>query len=271
VGAGAAGTFAAINLLAVDAPLRIVLLERASVFGPGVAYSTQDERHLLNVAAGRMSAFSAEPDHFLDWLRRSGDSDAEPELFAPRRVYGAYLREVLENAVAENGAERFERVQGEAVAATAAPGGLRLELADGRSLRPSRVLLATGPASPRTWPLRGAPPAAAAGSYIADPWAPGALDRIGSEHRVVLIGTGLTMVDVALTLTTRVAQLDAVSRHGVLPLPYPVPVLSEESIPTRRPRSRLLDLFREVRGDAVAATRWQDVIDAIRPQSDELW
>ncbi len=100
VGAGAAGTLTAIHL--VDRASRdrraldIVLLDPRPDTGRGVAYSTTDQRHLLNVPAGGMSALPgrAGPLGRLA-ARRTVDSDAGPADFVPRAEYGRYLDETL--------------------------------------------------------------------------------------------------------------------------------------------------------------------------------
>ena len=72
VGAGLSGTLVAVNLLRyATRPLRIVMIERRGDFGPGVAYSTTDPQHRLNVPAARMSAFETAPLHLLPG-RRNG-------------------------------------------------------------------------------------------------------------------------------------------------------------------------------------------------------
>ncbi|HEX9952174.1 MAG TPA: FAD/NAD(P)-binding protein, partial [Rubricoccaceae bacterium] len=58
VGGGASGTLVAIHALAqARAPLAVVLVEARAKIGQGVAYSTPDSAHRLNVPAGKMSAF----------------------------------------------------------------------------------------------------------------------------------------------------------------------------------------------------------------------
>ena len=70
------------------------MVEPRGVLGLGIAYSTQDPWHRLNVPATVMSALSGEPDHFLQW------SGERPEAFARRVDYGRYVRDVLADAVA---------------------------------------------------------------------------------------------------------------------------------------------------------------------------
>src|SRR6478672_7687629 len=88
VGAGAAGTLVTAQLAAQAAdaqrPLEIVLVDPSPQTGHGIAYSTTEPRHRLNVSAGRISAWPDRPDHFLDWLREHAPEHATPEAFAPR-------------------------------------------------------------------------------------------------------------------------------------------------------------------------------------------
>src|SRR4051794_7208929 len=75
VGAGAAGSLVAIHLAdrlarTGAAPFDLLLVDPDARLGRGVAYSTADPRHLLNVPAQGMSALPGRPTHFLDWVRR---------------------------------------------------------------------------------------------------------------------------------------------------------------------------------------------------------
>jgi uncharacterized NAD(P)/FAD-binding protein YdhS len=98
VGCGFSGTMVALNL-ARQAPnsLRILIFERSDRLARGTAYGASSPSHLLNVPARLMSAWPDEPDHFLNWLR-GRDPLFEPGSFAPRKLYGDYLEELLRDA-----------------------------------------------------------------------------------------------------------------------------------------------------------------------------
>ena len=70
------------------------MLEKSGVFSGGAAYGTSSPSHLLNVPAGRMSAFPGDPEHFLHWLRRDRP-DTGPGAFVPRSAYREYLRAIV--------------------------------------------------------------------------------------------------------------------------------------------------------------------------------
>jgi uncharacterized NAD(P)/FAD-binding protein YdhS len=58
----------------------MALIEKQRRTGPGIAYGTDNPLHLLNVAAGKMSAYPEKPSHFLEWLRE------HPELLHQYRL-----------------------------------------------------------------------------------------------------------------------------------------------------------------------------------------
>ncbi|HEY6569777.1 MAG TPA: FAD/NAD(P)-binding protein, partial [Candidatus Limnocylindrales bacterium] len=108
VGGGAAGAFVTTNLLrGGDRGLEVVVVEPRDELGLGVAYSTRDPWHRLNVPVGAMSAIHDDPDHFRRWAH------LPPEAFARRVDYGRYVQGVLEEAVASSSASlRHMRVEG---------------------------------------------------------------------------------------------------------------------------------------------------------------
>ena len=206
VGAGFAGTATAVALLRAwrSGPLEVTLLERSGDFGPGVAFSTPDRSHLLNVVAGGMSALPGAPDHFLDWLRER-DGHAHAGSFAPRRAYGAYLRELLATAEREaataDGAVRVVRSAEPAVRVHDARDGRPAVVVTGagRRLAGDAVVLAVGVNRPRV-PSGTDPALLATAAWVGDPWDHARIAALADAERVLFLGSGLTMVDVAVTL-----------------------------------------------------------------------
>jgi uncharacterized NAD(P)/FAD-binding protein YdhS len=279
VGGGASGTLAAVHLLraavARHVPLRIALLDRAGRHGLGQAYATTNPDHLLNAPAGRMSALAGDSDHLVRWAAGAGFPAPG---FLPRPAYGRYLRDLL--ADAQQRAEpssRLAEMTADVVAIRPGAGGrpVRLVLGDGSCLGADAAILATGNPRPAT-PI----PVPASPRFVADPWAPGALDAVADGTPVVILGTGLTMLDVAMSVTggRSPASVTAVSRHGLLPqvhrgMPAPggesiwLPALADPAAPLR-----LADLIWQVRAAMITRPEhWQDVIDALRPHLPSLW
>jgi uncharacterized NAD(P)/FAD-binding protein YdhS len=284
VGAGAAGTLVAIHLLrelrASGTAADIVLIDPAES-GRGVAYATPDARHLLNVTAGRMSALPDDVDHLLRWARCQADAalrETTGDDFLPRRAYGAYLRDTLNHEISSSARVRLLRRRERAVALE--PGSSadlhphhRVALADGTSVVVDHVVLAPGVFAPGTsW----APPALLSSDrFVADPWAPGALAAIDDDGDVLLVGTGLTMVDVAMTLARDGRVLHAVSRRGRLPKAHrsqrAVPVA-----PTDLPMDLDIATLRRAVVDhvrAIARTHgdWRPAMDGLRPHTARMW
>jgi uncharacterized NAD(P)/FAD-binding protein YdhS len=146
IGGGFSGTVLAANLLQrpPSVPTRIVLVERGSRIGRGVAYSPTDYPFLLNVPAARMSATSYEPGHLVDFARRHLPQ-AEADSYLPRQFYGEYLHEFLRSA--ERAAPhhvQLECVQGQVMALRPRGTGHALVITDDRQILAEQVVLACG-------------------------------------------------------------------------------------------------------------------------------
>src|SRR5918994_7424203 len=203
VGAGASGVLVTIRLAhsarTADRRLDLTVVDPRPRAG-GVAYSTDDPRHLLNVPAGQMSAHADRPEHFAEWLRAHVDPAATAAAYATRGSYRHYLVDTVDDALA--GARRQVTVDHRrtlAVGLGTAEGSLVVRLDDGGMVPADAVVLATGrPGLELGWV-----PASVLDDprFVADPWAPGRLASLGEgTGDVLLVGTGLTMVDIALSV-----------------------------------------------------------------------
>jgi uncharacterized NAD(P)/FAD-binding protein YdhS len=280
VGAGFSGTVLAANLLRHPPAgiSEIVLIERGADVGRGSAYAVHRFPYLLNVPAARLSADSTCPLQFLEFARRSLP-EAGPEDFLPRQLYGDYLQEFLSDAerAAATGV-RLGRIHAEVLALGERPQDdeIALQLAGRDPLRARRVILACGNPPPATpsWAaaVRGHP------AYRDDPFDLPA--ELGPAQVVVVIGNGLTMVDVAYHLTrdgTRAPRLVTISRRGLTPRPQ-----SEFHVSAVQGGDEFLERARTVR-ELVSATRtlareveahggdWREVVTFIRNHAPQIW
>ena len=267
IGCGFSGALQAINLHRHGGP-RATLIERREKAGEGVAYGAAHPTHLLNVRAARMSAFPDDEDHFVRWLKSRGVAKAE-EAFIPRTMYGEYLREILERERQASGG-RLVVVHDEVADVTQQGDGARLRLASGGTIDADAAILAVGNLPPHSPPglddERLAPPL-----YIADPWSGAATAGLGDDDTVLIVGTGLTMVDMALLLDTSGfrGRIVAISRRGLLPhrhAPSPPPPgpLSE------RPPIAASQMVRTVRARA-REIGWRNAVDELRPFTQAMW
>jgi uncharacterized NAD(P)/FAD-binding protein YdhS len=293
IGAGAAGTLTARALLLASRqaqrPVRVLLIDPAPATGRGVAYGTTDEGHLLNVPAGRMGADPENPKGFLEWVRAETKPGAQPDDFLPRAWFGAYLQDELLRAMTDAARTRcgeLQRLVARAVSVDSGPGRrpvtVRCEADSGVGVDVSCdvVIVATGNAAPG---LRWAPSALRASPvFVADPWAPRALPslstrlaRCPSTRPIVLVGSGLTTADLALTLAKTGRPLLAVSRSGRLPAVHrstptapitpalPAAPLTADGL--RAWVSRHIEETQATTGD------WRAAIDGLRPLTSALW
>lgn len=242
--------------------------------GPGLAYATSTPSHLLNVPVGRMSAFPEDPEHFLRWMRRVEPATA-PGDFVPRMRYGQYLESLLRECRrnASPGVV-LESIRGEAVDISQEGDTVRVTLAEGLVLEARRVVLALGNARPADLPVEEGG-LFSSPQYVRSPWERGALDDIEPHHSVLLVGTGLTMVDTALSLAERnhEGRIHALSRHGLLPQVHREGVQPIPPPDFPAPRS-LRGVFRALRRhieSQPAGTDWRGVVDGLRPLTASLW
>lgn len=264
IGGGFSGTLLAIHLARRGS--RVVIIERdPQALGHGLAYGTCGPQHLLNVRAGNMSAFADDPGHFLRWL---GVDEADAaNRFATRATYGTYLSSLLATARATM-PDRIAVAIAVARDIAPAPGGtLDVQLDDGNVLDARAVVLAQGNLPPqRHRALDGL----AGPDVVPDPWAPGALDAVAPDARVLLVGTGLTAVDVIQTLQARghKGPIMALSRRGLMPRAH---AASGPSVtPQPMPEARGSDLLRYIRARATQVS-WRHAIDELRPHTHALW
>jgi uncharacterized NAD(P)/FAD-binding protein YdhS len=266
IGGGATGALAAVHIARrIKGGAEITLVEPREAIGRGLAYSTDDPRHLLNVRVSNMSAFPEAPTHLHDWLARRGDVPCPtPFCFIPRGLYGDYLsdlaQEVLASGAVRHVADACVDIVEDADKAT-------LKLRSGRSLEADAVILVIG---------NDAKPAVS-GFPAEQPWAPGSLDGLPPEAPVLIIGSGLTMVDMALSLDRRghTGPIVVVSRRGLKPSVHRLTearVISADEIPFGADLSMLLAWLRRLaRRFAEEGADWRSAIDALRPHTQRLW
>jgi uncharacterized NAD(P)/FAD-binding protein YdhS len=254
VGGGAGGVLVALHVVRNSREsTTLTIIEPQQRLGEGVAYSTQDDTHLLNVPAGGMSAYSDDPQHFAAW------AGCAPDAFVARHRYAAYLRSELASAVAASNTVHMQHVCDAAITISHDP--LRVTVSNGTVIDSDALILALGnaPPTPPDWVHD-----FTATRVVSDPWAPRALDAISAGRQVLCIGTGLTFVDVALSLARRGVRVTGVSRHGLLPMAHAsfgaLPVLPASFATPRA-------VLRWIRTQA----DWRAALGALRPATPHIW
>lgn len=271
VGAGFSGSLLALHLVKLVGPqVRISLIERGAAFARGLAYSAHNPRHVLNVRVGNMSAWPHDPDHLARWLAQDGGRTDRKD-FISRGDYGRYLAFILQEAIGGDGAaDRLLLEHDEVVAVTPTPGGLRLTMAMGRAFEADVVVLATGYLPPGRPNIPGFD-ALGPSQYVADPWSQRALVGLEPEAPVLLLGSGLTMVDAAVALDAagHVGPVHVLSRRGLAPRSHGA-VQTPPGRSTLELEAPLSGRLRRIRRRA-AEVGWRTAVDEIRPFTRAIW
>jgi uncharacterized NAD(P)/FAD-binding protein YdhS len=215
-----------------------------------------------------MIACPDDPDAFVRWLAAHGVADAETA-FAPRLTYGTYLRELLDEARARSG-DRLTVVQGEVVDLVREAGGVALSLANGEEIAADAAVLAVGNLPPHD-PVGLDPATLGPPLYFGNPWDARLTAGLSRDDIVLIVGTGLTMVDVALALEASgfAGRIVALSRRGLLPRRHAGGSAEWDRL-DERPSVAASALVAELRARA-GAIGWRQAVDELRPFTQSLW
>ncbi len=274
VGAGFAGAMVAVHLARVAPELRVRLCGARGEHGRGVAYGTTCRRHLLNVPAAKMSAFPENPEHFWRWINARSREVVAKEAFVSRQEYGAYVGELLREAKAT--ARGLEVTSMRVVDVQPNDETFIVATDQNEQFTTSGLVLALGNFPPGE--LRGVDADVRRSErYISSPWDADALARVGERDDVLIVGSGLTAVDVLLSLEQRDAggTIHVLSRRGLLPIAHRASVPANDVFRGRNLPASIRAMTRLVRREAAAAEKnggdWRAVIDALRPHTQRYW
>ena len=260
IGGGFSGTILAAQLARTG--IASALIDGSGRAGVGTAYSTVEPAHLLNVRAEMMSAWADEPDHF---ARRFEAEGGDRRGFAQRRLFGRYLARHPRRGGA---ARKWSSAMRGGVHRE--DGGWAVELDDGRdgpAPRPSSSPTAIN------CPSRSAP---AGSKLINDPWGADAQAAVrelaDSDGDVLIVGTSLTMVDLALSLDAagHRGRIVALSRRGLVPRAH-ADYRTGAGRGRRVPARRFAWIVGVAAGGARAEVGWRAAVDSLRPHSHALW
>lgn len=263
IGGGFSGTIIAAQL--ARRGVGSALIDGSGRAGKGVAYSTTEPTHLLNVRAEGMSAWAGEPDNFAKRFEQEG---GERSGFAQRRLFGRYLGEILDEAKSSGNVQQFDAV---AVGAVRDGDGWRVSFDTGDSIGADGVVLAIGNQEPDA--LRAF--SGVTQGFVGNPWGGDAIsavrDLAETGGNALIVGTSLTMVDLALSLDAASfrGRVVALSRRGLIPRAHadfdPAPVEGAEV-----PAGSVRHLWKWLRRRS-AENGWRAAVDSLRPHSHALW
>jgi uncharacterized NAD(P)/FAD-binding protein YdhS len=212
-----------------------------------------------------MSAWAGDPDHF---ARRFEAQGGNPRGFAQRRFFGRYLGDILNDAVASGCTDVLHH---SAIRAEHSNGKWSVMFEDGSAIEAEAIALAIGNQEPDALcAFKGA-----GDRFISNPWGEEARraveDLASTGGDALLVGTGLTMVDLVLSLDSagHGGRILALSRRGQIPRSHddfrPAPVEAEEV-----PHGHVGGMWRWLRRRS-AEVGWRAAVDSLRPHSHRLW
>ncbi len=274
IGGGASGTLLAVNLIkhAGDKPLAVNLIEKKSRLNRGLAYSTAQDVHLLNVPAAKMGAFPDRVTHFHEWLTAQG-YDYQPTDFAPRKLYGNYLSEIFQQTIAQKADNiQFNYFDGEAVDIEFDSQVSKVLTDSGETIESDETVIAFGNFLPANLPTINR-------EYIESPkyfrnaYDTEIVEKIAPDDEILLIGTGLTAVDNILSFYHRGhrGKITMLSTHGWLPTVHAKTEVYPNFDAELKGAKDLLQLFKIVRQHCERAENWRGAIDAMRSATPQIW
>jgi uncharacterized NAD(P)/FAD-binding protein YdhS len=274
IGGGYAGTVTAIHMLRrMQAPLRMAIIEPRARLGRGVAYDTPLACHLLNTRAKRMSLRPDDEQHYTRWAQRraaaEGYSNVDENSFTPRGWFGDYVEQELKTTIAQRGGGLVHLRRTALYCEQAGGRHWRVGLSGGRSVSAPRVVLALGNLPRRSG---GLPGLKSADARVLHAWD---LNAYGtpSDSDILIVGTGLTMIDAVLTLDHRDhhGTIHAVSRHGLMPLMHTEKHGRVEPLAGTCLRQLMRELRCRIKEVESRGEPWQWSMDGARHQAQALW
>jgi uncharacterized NAD(P)/FAD-binding protein YdhS len=274
VGGGFTGAAAAIACLShIKTPFRLTMIEGTASLGRGVAYGSHHPLNLLNVRTRDLSIRPGQPGDFLNWAFRQLDQgenhaglhEALAHTFLPRQLFGEYVRQRLFEAVERRPDVAFAVVTGTARALLAEGGRYRIELDRTEPVAADIAILATA---------YGLQQSRSTGALAPFEIVPG--ERMASASSIVLIGSGLTMVDVLLGARRDgfLGKAIVISRRGQLSRAHaPKGVVPQQVAIPRSKRVSLLAAAIRIACEMAedGGTPWQAIINGLRPSLQDIW
>ena len=267
IGGGASGALIAAHLLkCADDDVHLTLIEPRAQIGRGLAYATENESHRLNVRASNMSAFPDDPDHFWRWLRASGHAGEDRFCFVPRLVYGRYLASLIEDRLTEPEAGRLRWLRKTVGGLKEHDGSVVLRFSSRETAAFDVAILCCGhePSEHLAAPFVG-------------PWRDPRAWNGAPDSTILILGTGLTMVDAAISLSEagHRGPIVALSRRGLLPQAHrrvETAPIAQTELPSPAKLAAFLHWLRaRARNEMRRGGDWRSVIDGLRPHTQAIW
>lgn len=277
IGAGFSGVMTAVNLIKFsEQPLKIYLADSRKERAKGLAYSTNNDLHLLNVPAGKMGAFHDDIENFYKWIKEHY-SQFKADDFVPRRIYGEYLDSIFseykKKALSKN--IQLNEINDKAIDITIINNRYQVAFKYHEMIIADKVILATGNFPPRNISVT-TPEFYKSESYFQNPWGEKVFEKL-TDNNILLIGSGLTMVDLVLSLFQRNyhGKVYVISPHGYIPRVHEktqdYPYFFDENNLPETVKHAFKIIKNEIKKAEKQGISWHSVVDSIRPFTQKIW
>ena len=281
-GGGFCGVMSLVNLIDQSkSKINITLINKGYPLARGIAYKTYSDLHLLNVETRNMSAFHDRPDHFLLWCLNQKNinfhKEELPFTYLPRNLYGIYLDEIFEEKIKNiPGNITLQIIDDEVTDIEKNNHRLIVKTLSGKNISADKFIVATGNCEPGP-PIIKNLAFLKSKNYFSNPWTEKAVLEIEEHQTVLIIGTGLTMVDVIIGLREKNfnGKIITLSPHGYKILPHRKHLPQHYILNELTPPYTLENLFRlfykHIREARKHGLSGETVVDAIRLRTQEIW
>ncbi len=285
IGVGFSGTMLAVHLIHKSKEaFKICLIDKSDSLNLGVAYKPNSKSQILNVIASKMSAFPDKPDHFLDWTMRGNefkekDKNLIANSFLSRQLYGEYLKEVWAEAaeIAKHKNISVELIDGHVVDLEINHQTITLTLDSEKKIAVGKCVIASGNHEPGNLKIKN-PSFYSSKKYFRNPWLPEVISLPDSGEPILIIGSGLTMVDTVLGLTEQgfKGEIYSISPNGLDILPHRHIGQKYSGLTDELPETiSLYDMVKLVHKHIKLVSEYgfsaEPVIDSIRPCTARIW
>lgn len=278
IGGGFSGASLArcLALEAEDDAAPVVVFEPRGDAGAGLAYDTADPALRLNVAAHRMHALADRPEAFAGYLENSGRLAADPDaifrdmVFARRMDFGAFMQAELAPFLDDG---RIVHLRERVAEVRRMADGWLVRGENGSCCLAASLVIAAGH-----------PPAAIPAGLEIDPAghcrpasAPDAAEGVERDAPVLIVGCGLTALDIMASLDRRGhrGHITLLSRSSMMPRRHDCSGACAFGDFVSDPPRSARELLRRVRMTlaeaAAASVPWQAVFDTLRRQGQAIW
>ncbi|MGQ0827232.1 MAG: FAD/NAD(P)-binding protein [Bacteroidota bacterium] len=284
IGGGFSGTMTAVNLMiSATKPIEIIAINEKETFNKGVAFNPYSKAHLLNVITSKMTAFSNEPEHFLNWVMKQNEYENKDRVliansYLPRYLYGQYLSGIwTETTKKVKESVKIKMINAFVIDMDVTDNSVTLTLNNNEKIVVDSCVIASGNNIPRNPDIKNnsfyANP-----NYFQNPWDIKSVSNTDPEKPILIIGNGLTMVDTVMGLLEHgfKNEIYSISSTGFNILPHRHNGFRYTKLVDELPENvtllQIVKLFnkhvKQIREFGLSA---EPVIDSMRPYTQLIW